>query len=71
MSFLDRTPAEKRYAETFGDDALERQRELAKGFWVCCARQAGGGKPGPHHQACKNFVPDEQPDVIDGQESLL
>lgn len=57
----------KRYGDELGPDALERQRKAAKDFFSCC----GEHKSGPHHEVCKNFVPDAAPPVIDGQESLL
>jgi hypothetical protein len=61
-----RSPAE-RYGDEQGSEALARQRQASKDHHVCC----GEWKDGPHHEACKNYVPDELPPVIDGQESLI
>lgn len=55
------------YGRELGDDALARQQQLARDLHKCC----GEWKGGPHHEACRNYVPEEQPPVIDGQESLL
>lgn len=59
--------AEKLYRETHGDEALDRQREEASKRHPCCWEP----RDGPHHEVCKNYVPEETLFVIDGQESLL
>lgn len=50
-----------------GEEKLAQQRELAKLYHRCCAEPVKG----PHHVSCGRFVSDEQPAVIDGQESLI
>lgn len=54
------------YAEALSPEALARQREAAKEYWICCGEWRGG----PHHEACKNFVEIPAP-VSPDQESLL
>jgi len=54
------------YAQELGQDALTRQ-QAARDFHACC----GEHKTGPHNEACKHFVPDALPSVIEGQASLV
>ena len=59
--------AQGHYRSDLGTEALERQRLLAKELHACC----GEWRNGPHHEACKHFVPDQAPAEIPGQETLL
>lgn len=61
----DRTSRE--YEAQLGREARERQERLAAELHLCCAEW----KEGPHHEGCKNYVPDETPVEIEGQGSLL
>lgn len=58
---------ERLYEEKHGKEALERQKQAAKNYHWCCAEPIDG----PHHELCSKFVPEDVPDVIEGQESLL
>lgn len=56
-----------RYAGETSEEALARQRELAKDHFVCC----GEPKETGHHESCSKRPPDDPLQVIPGQASLL
>lgn len=60
------SPTERAYEDTFGRDALERQRRLAAELRPCCGERRDGG----HHLACSKRPADEPAPVHAGQETL-
>lgn len=59
--------SEELYGQAFGDEALARQREIAKTLWPCC----GEPRAFEHHIHCSKRPADPAPAVVEGQESLL
>lgn len=64
-------PASKRdqakYADQVSEEAAARQIEEAKERFYCCGELKTDG----HHPFCSKVRDQEQPEHIDGQESLL
>lgn len=64
---LSKTEQLRRFGEALGDEARERQEQLAKSLWTCC----GEPKAGDHHEACSKHPKElDQPALIAGQMSI-
>lgn len=56
-----------KYADQAGEEAAARQIDEAKERFYCCGELRADG----HHPFCSKVRDQEQPEHIDGQESLL
>lgn len=59
--------AAEKYAETVGQDALERQKAERGVRLPCCGELESAG----HHMMCSKRPTDQPVAKVDGQESLL